>query len=257
MKSINRIAATMLCLALTFALISCGKDRGKLPDGFFDERVEDTQTDTQNKDTAPDKPDKKDETPTPDKVKGDKDEGDKDGNDKSKEEDGDKSEKDEKGEDKTIHIIETPDFRHSEEEIAVIISRYREAEGFYYDMLCQNFELDNMDTVTLESDGYETVYHRVILEDINSVSELKALYGLYFTSGFIAKVDFSAYREEGGKLYCAATAGSGLLSAKYDCSVESVDEDSAVVVRSAGGAVQKIKAEKIGDGWFFDGVAMR
>lgn len=255
MKSIHRIVATLLCLALTFALISCGKDRGKLPDGFFDERVEDTQTDTQNKDTAPDKPDKKDETPTPDKV--DKVDNGKVEDDKSKDEVGDKDEKDEKDGDKTIHIIETPVFRHSEEEIAVIISRYREAEGFYYDMLCQNFELDNMDTVTLESDGYETVYHRVILEDINSVSELKALYGLYFTSGFISKVDFSAYREEGGKLYCAATAGSGLLSAKYDCSVESVDEDSAVVVRSAGGAVQRVKAEKIGDGWFFDGVAMR
>ncbi len=249
MKSIHRIIAASLCLALTVVLISCGKDRGKLPDGFFDERVEENGPDTQNKDTTPDK---KEETHTSGNVEGDKP-------NEEKENTPDKDEKDEKNEDKTIHIIETPtpSFNHSEEEKAVIISRYSEAESFYYDMLCQNFELDNMDTVTLESDGYETVYRRVILEDINSISELKALYGLYFTSAFISKVDFSAYREDGGKLYCAATAGSGLLSAKYNCSVESVDEDSAVVVRSAGGAVQKIKAEKIGDGWFFDGVAMR
>ena len=252
----------MLCLIIVLALISCGKDRGKLPDGFFDERVEETENDTQNKDTPPDK---KEETPTPDKGdKGDKgDNGDngKDASDESKEEKentSDKGEKDEKDkeDDKTIHIIETPAFSHSEEEKSVIISRYREAEGFYYDMLCQNFELDNMDTVILESDGYETVYRRVILEDINSISELKALYGLYFTGGLVSKVDFSMYREDGGKLYCAATAGS-LLSAKYDCSVESIDEDSAVVVRSAGGAVQKVKGEKVGGVWLFDGVAMR
>lgn len=254
MKSIHRITATMLCLILTFALISCGKDRGKLPDGFFDERVEDTQSDTQNKENTP-SADKKENPPTPDKVDDDKSKEEKE-NAPDKDETDEKSETDKKDDDKTIHIIETPAFSHSDEEKSVIISRYREAEGFYYDMLCQNFELDNMDTVTLESDGYETVYRRVILEDINSISELKALYGLYFTDGLVSKVDFSMYREDGGKLYCAATAGS-LLSAKYDCSVESIDEDSAVVVRSAGGAVQKVKAEKVGDVWLFDGVAMR
>ncbi len=143
-----------------------------------------------------------------------------------------------------------------EAEQQLIINRYTEAESFYYDMQNQNFELDNMDVITHEADGYEMTYHRVLLTDINSLSELKSTYLSYFTSAFVEAADFSAYREENGKLYCAELTGS-ISDAEYSCSVETVDEKNAVVVRKQGTSIQRIPAVKSGDTWFFGAVAIR
>lgn len=152
-----------------------------------------------------------------------------------------------------------PPFDHTLYEKSVIVSRYREAEDFYYDMLLQNFELDNMDTVKITENGYETVFRRVILEDINSLDELKALYRLYFTAGFVGRCDFSAYREANGKLYCCATA-STVADALEDgkCTVNDYDGKGATITVSfSSGSAQKISAVRVGEVWYFDGVAIK
>lgn len=143
-----------------------------------------------------------------------------------------------------------------ESECQLIISQYGVAEDFYYDMQNQNFELDNMDTVTFVDNGYETVYHRVIIDGINSIAELKAAYGIYFTDNFVSSLDFSAYREENEKLYCAQLTGS-VSGAEYSCTVETVDKNNALLIRKQGSGVQRIPAVKSGDTWLFGAVAIR
>lgn len=143
-----------------------------------------------------------------------------------------------------------------ESECQLIVSQYRVAEDFYYDMQNQNFELDNMDTVTFVDNGYETVYHRVIISGINSIAGLKAAYGFYFTDDFVNSLDFSAYREENEKLYCAQLTGS-ISDAEYSCTVETIDENNALLIRKQGSGIQKIPAVKSGDTWLFGAVAIR
>ncbi len=155
---------------------------------------------------------------------------------------------------------EKEDYVFPETEKQKLISKYIEAENFYYDMLCQNFELDNMDVITYEDNGYSTDYHRVLLVDVNSIAELKALYLGYFTNSFVESLDLSAYREENGKLYCAETATTANNDyAKYTCTAESADGKSAALTRKLtdGSSSQKITAQNSGGEWFFDGVAIR
>ena len=151
-------------------------------------------------------------------------------------------------------------FSLDEVEAQTIVSRYIEAEDFYYTMLYQKYDLDSYDVITREnSDGYDTQYHRVLYYDINSVDELKNYYSLYFTPDFVSSIDTGSYIEDGGKLYCTQNESSvPQAGAKYIYSVESVDESTCNVVRklSNGTATQKIKAVKYDGIWYFSSVAI-
>lgn len=154
----------------------------------------------------------------------------------------------------------TEPFALDEDEVQAIVSRYIEAEDFYYTILYQKYDLDSYDVITAEnSDGYDTQYHRVLYYDINSVDELKNYYNLYFTSDFVAGIDTSSYIEDSGKLYCTQNESSDPKEgAKYIYSVENVDEGVCYVVRklSNGTASQKIKAVKHDGIWYFTSVAI-
>ncbi len=86
-----------------------------------------------------------------------------------------------------------------------IAKAYTEAEGFYYDILRQNFELDNMDTLSVVGeDGYENEYCRMIYGEVNSVEDLLDLYRRCFTDDFVDGIATEGtYLEKDGKLYCA------------------------------------------------------
>lgn len=152
-------------------------------------------------------------------------------------------------------------FSVSDAEAQTIISRYIEAEDFYYTMLFQQYELDGYDVITKKnSNGYPTEYHRVLYYNVNSLGELKKIYREYFTSEFVSDINFGSYIEENGKLYCAEMQSSvehnGL---KYVYSVEGVDENRVCLIKkhTNGTSVQKIYAIKSGGVWYFDGVAVR
>lgn len=149
----------------------------------------------------------------------------------------------------------------SEAEAQTVISRYIEAEDFYYTMLLQQYELDGYDVITKNnSNGYPTEYHRVLYYNVNSLGELKKIYGEYFTGGFVSEIDFGSYIEENGKLYCAEMQSAiEHNSSKYVYSVEGVDENRVCLIKkhTNGTSVQKIYAEKSGGVWYFDGVAVR
>ena len=229
-----------LIILVVFSLASCSfSKKNEFPQGFFDTKPNGTSQTTKpdpvinnnNQKDSPEITEKSDEVM-------------------------------QKNPDKTKEGEELPNapFSHSDKEKAEIISRYNEAEGLYYDILSQNFELDNMDVVTAVSDGYETKFHRVILGSVNSLSELRALYGTYFTASFIQKIDLSAYTEADGKLYCAPTSGSAAgKGTSYTAKVESIDEKNAVVVRkdSKSGGTQRISAVKAGGIWYFESVGIR
>lgn len=160
----------------------------------------------------------------------------------------------------TENTENTEAFTLDEDEMQAIVSRYIEAEDFYYTILYQKYDLDSYDVITAEnSDGYDTQYHRVLYYDINSVDELKNYYNLYFTSDFVAGIDTSSYIEDSGKLYCTQNESSDPKEgAKYIYSVENVDEGVCYVVRklSNGTASQKIKAVKHDGIWYFTSVAI-
>lgn len=152
-------------------------------------------------------------------------------------------------------------FTHSDNEKQKIIGRYIEAEDFYYTILYQRYDLDGYDVIKRKNaDGYETEYHRVLYYNVNSIADLKKHYLEYFTSDFVAGIDFSAYVEANGKLYCAVTGNSsGNPGAKYTYTAESVDITNAYVVRtdSHGNGSTKIKAVNNGGNWYFSSVAIR
>lgn len=271
-KSMKKILLSALIILTLSVAVSCQKSQTEFPEGFFDTKPNLQQEEQDNKGTpsgtdtgktpqqnsgnkSEDKtvPTEKDDKSKTDTVK--KDTEDK----KDVEKDNTSEEKDGKTDADSTHYISVVEFSHSEKEKNEILSRYSEAEDFYYDILNQNFELDNMDVVTAVSDGYSTDYHRVILEDVNSLSELRSLYGRYFTADFIVSLDLSAYKEADGKLYCAATSASAGKNKGYTAKVESTSEDKAIVVRkdTQSGGVQRINAVKQGDAWYFGGVAMR
>lgn len=151
-------------------------------------------------------------------------------------------------------------FSHSEEELQNIKSRYIEAEDFYYTMLYQQYDLDSYDTIEKKnSDGYSNEYHRVLYYDVNSLADLKGYYQEYFTGAFISSLDFTSYVEENDKLYCAQTENSqSSVGAKHIYTVESIDENNAYIIRTNadGTGMQKIKAVKSGENWYFGGVAI-
>lgn len=225
----KKLCAFILCIIIALCAVSCrdSDENSKKLEELFDDKT---------KNPAYSSGDSQDSTSTDIK-----------GNDGKESEKNDET-KNEKKEEENYIIPEA--------ECQLIISQYSVAEDFYYDMQNQNFELDNMDTVTFEDNGYETVYHRVIISGINSIAGLKAAYGFYFTDDFVSSLDFSAYREENEKLYCAQLAGS-VSDTEYSCIVETVDKNNAVVVRKQGSGVQRIPAVKSGDTWLFGAVAIR
>ena len=154
----------------------------------------------------------------------------------------------------------TESFILDEDEVQAIVSRYIEAEDFYYTSLYQKYDLDSYDVITKKnSDGYDTQYHRVLYYDINSVDELKNYYSLYFTPDFVWSIDTSSYIEDGGKLYCTQNESSvSKAGAKYIYSVENVDDSTCYVVRklSSGATSQKMQAVKYDGIWYFCSVAI-
>ena len=149
-----------------------------------------------------------------------------------------------------------------EAEAAALAARYGEAQGFYDDMLMQNFPLDNMDKITVVTDDYENEAYRVLLDDVNSLDDLKAQYGAYFTPAFIGTLDFSAYTEKDGKLYCLSSGyGSNRTAGSVRYGTEQIDENHAVliVVTSYSGTsktgTHRVPCEKIDGTWYFGGVA--
>lgn len=152
-------------------------------------------------------------------------------------------------------------FEHSDNEKQKIIGRYLEAEDFYYTMLYQRYDLDGYDVIKrANNDGYETEYHRVLYYDVNSIADLKKHYLQYFTNDFVAAIDFGAYVEADGKLYCAITdSSSGNSGTKYTYTAESIDITNAYVVRTDthGKGSTKIKAVNNGGSWYFTSVAIK
>lgn len=225
----KRIFTIILCVLFALLALSCKNDdeNSKKLDELFDEKTDNP---------AYSSGDKQDSTSTDIKEDEDKE------SEKSDETESDKKEE-------IKYVI-------PEEEQQVIINQYCVAEDFYYDMQNQNFELDNMDTVTFVDNGYETVFRRVIISGINSIADLKVAYGFYFTDDFVSSLDFSAYREENEKLYCAELTGS-ISGAEYTCTVETIDKNNALLIRKQGTSVQRIPAVKNGDAWLFGAVAIR
>ena len=171
------------------------------------------------------------------------------------------SQKTDTSEDTQSSVTPVPEkFTLSDAEIQNIKSRYIEAEDFYYTMLYQHYDLDSYDVIEKKnSDGYSNEYRRVLYYDVNSLADLKSVYGDYFTADFVSKIDFNSYIEENGKLYCTETENSASSSGtKHIYTIESIDENNAYIVRTLadGSSMQKIKAVKNGGVWYFGGVAI-
>lgn len=248
----KRFILPLALILIASLLFACGKKQSKKDmSALFDKKPSEITGETENSTNTPMPVDTSNDTPPA-------------GTDNENPENSTDSENDDNGSESHDNTGEQtqqlPEYKHSEAEVSTIINRYIEAEDFYYTLLYQRYDLDGYDIILRNnSDGYNTEYHRVLYYDVNSKSELQDYYRRYFTESFVSKVDFNSYIEENGKLYCAQTENAaGQQGAKYLYTVESVDPDTAYVIRSRtdGTAMQKVSAEKIGEIWYFGGVAI-
>ncbi len=264
----KKIMLSAFILMFSLVLFSCGTNQKGKTDlsALFDNGsvtengvTENTPTDNRQENSDSDKPNENKQ----DVVSANVSDSEKESDDEKEVKQEENEKKDDSSSDEKTDVDGEKDlkFSVSETEAQAIISRYIEAEEFYYTMLFQQYELDGYDVIIENnSNGYLTEYHRVLYYNVNSLEELKKIYGGYFTGGFVSDVDFSSYIEENGKLYCAETQSSTDKNGfKYAYSVESVDENKVCLIKkhTDGTSVQKIYAEKSGGVWYFDGVAVR